>query len=195
MTIREAIARIRRTGSSRGFGIQSPSDYSFVCDIVNCRYPYYAYSDLKETITGISKQERKKAELLFRIANFMQPDVTVNLGMEQWYETYISSACKRTRIYSGNRACGIDGGKQPNGTCRRLLLASCRAAAYDTDLCKEIKDGTILIADGIATDNNARRQWETIANDEHSTLVFDLYDIGIVIADKKRSKTTYRINY
>ncbi len=195
MTIREAIARIRRTGSSRGFGIQSPSDYSFVCDIVNCRYPYYAYSDLKETITGISKQERKKAELLFRIANFMQPDVTVNLGMEQWYETYISSACKRTRIYSENRACGIDGGKQPNGTCRRLLLASCHAATCDTDLCKEIKDGTILIADGIATDNNARRQWETIANDEHSTLVFDLYDIGIVIADKKRSKTTYKINY
>lgn len=63
MTIREAIARIRRTGSSRGFGIQSPSDYSFVCDIVNCRYPYYAYSDLKETVAGISKQERKKAEL------------------------------------------------------------------------------------------------------------------------------------
>ena len=195
MTIREAIARIRRTGSSRGFGIQSPSDYSFVCDIVNCRYPYYAYSSLKKTVAGISKQERKKAELLFRIANFMQPDVTVNLGMEQWYETYISSACKRTRIYSGNRACGIDGGKQPNGTCRRLLLASCRAAARDTDLCQEIKDGTILIADGIATDNNARRQWERIANDEHSTLVFDLYDIGIVIADKKRSKTTYRINY
>lgn len=195
MTIREAIARIRRTGSSRGFGIQSPSDYSFVCDIVNCRYPYYAYSDLKETITGISGKERKKAELLFRIANFMQPDVTVNLGMEQWYETYISSACKRTRIYSGNSVCSIDGGKQPNGTCRRLLLASCRAAACATDLCKEIKDGTCLIADGINANSHARRQWETIANDKHSTLVFDLYDIGIVIADKKRSKTTYRINY
>lgn len=193
MTIREVMARIRRMGSSRGFGIQSPSDYSFVCDIVNCRHTYYAYSDLKNTITGISGKERRKAELLFRITNFLQPDVTVNLGMEQWYETYISSACKRTRIYSGNDTHRHqEGGEEGD---RRLLLISCKLP-YDGQIYgRYMTDGTILIADGINTDNKARRQWQRIAGDSRSTLVFDLYDIGIVIADTKRSKVTYKINY
>jgi len=195
MTIREAIARIRRVGSSRGFGIQSPSDYSFVCNIVNCRYPYYAYSDLKQVITGISGRERKKAELLFRIANFLQPDTTINLGMEQWYETYISKACQKTRIYNSNETGSHNGGRQATDVSRCLMLISCQLTYNEQIYGRYMTDGTILIADGINSSDNARRQWERIANDERSTLVFDLYDIGIVIADTKRSKATYKINY
>lgn len=195
MTIREVIAKIRRTGSSRGFGIQSPSDYSFVCDIVNCHYPYYAYSDLRQATTGISKKERKKAELLFRIANFLQPDTTINLGMEQWYETYISRACKKTRIYNSNEICCQNENKQAKDARHCLMLISCKLPYDEQIYGRYMTDGTILIADGINTDNKARQQWEAIAKSSHSTLVFDLYDIGIVIADTKRSKTTYKINY
>lgn len=195
MTIREAIARIRRAGSSRGFGIQSPSDYSFVCNIVNCRYPYYAYSDLRQVTTGISWRERKKAELLFRIANFLQPDTTINLGMEQWYETYISKACQKTRIYNSNETGSHNGGQQATDVSRCLMLISCQLTYNEQIYGRYMTDGTILVADGINSSDNARRQWERIANDERSTLVFDLYDIGIVIADTKRSKATYKINY
>lgn len=195
MTIREVIARIRRAGSSRGFGIQSPSDYSFVCNIVNCRYPYYAYSDLRQVITGISGRERKKAELLFRIANFLQPDTTINLGMEQWYETYISKACQKTRIYNSNETGSHNGGRLATDVSRCLMLISCKLPYDEQIYGRYMTDGTILIADGINTDNKARQQWEAIAKSSHSTLVFDLYDIGIVIADTKRSKTTYKINY
>lgn len=195
MTIKEVIARIRRTGSSRGFGIQSPSDYSFVCDIVNCPYPYYAYSDLREAITGITRKERKKAELLFRIANFMQPDTVTNLGMERWYETYISSACKHTKMYNQTDMRNQDECDHRKNKMHSLVLVSCRTPQNRQTLSQDIYDGTCLIADGINADSQARRQWETIVGNSHSTLVFDLYDMGIVIADAKRSKAMYKINY
>ena len=153
MSIREVIARISRIGSSRGFGIQSPSDFSFVCDVVNCRYPYYAYNDLKQTITGISNKERKKAELIFRIANFSQPDTTINLGMEQWYETYISKACQKTKIRNSNDVYNHDDCKQGMSTGHSLMLISCRAPYDEQKYGRYMTDGTILIADSINTDD------------------------------------------
>lgn len=205
MTIIEAISRIRRAGSGRGFGIQSPGDYGFVCDIVNCRYPYYAYTEMKKELPHLPVRERKKAELLFRVANFVQPAVTINLGMAAWYEKYVARACRKTQI------CGTAAGGSRTlynikeeqlykikDEERLLLLVPCRKlqkASCGGGLLEYMRDGTYLIADGINAGKEAREAWERFAAESRCTLVFDLYDIGIVAVNSKRDKISYRINY
>lgn len=205
MALKRLITRMTRIGSSRGFGIQSPNDYRFVCDIVNCRYPYYAYADLRKLMPCISGRDRRKAELVFRITNFIQPDAVVNLGMKPLFETYAKSACKAATVYRT----ATDAGKEnhPHATTlynnvkdkkQLLLLVACgdmqRAGGTD-GIGKYMSEGTYLIADGINDSRAAREAWEQISTQTPCTLVFDLYDMGIVAVDSKREKTSYKINY
>ena len=63
---------ITRLTCCRGFGIQSPSAYSFVRYVVNEHYPYYAYADLADSFPQLGKRERKLGEFYCRLANFAQ---------------------------------------------------------------------------------------------------------------------------
>lgn len=191
--LKRFITRLRRAGSGRGFGIQSPTDYRFVCGVVNERWQYYAYNDLRNELPGLTARDRHKAELAFRVANHIQPAATISIGLPEWWTAYAARGCRKSMICNGCRQLK----EAANG---KKVLAMIRCGETDDNDTAAIMeymahDGTCLIADGINCSDSARRQWGKIANDERSTLVFDLYDIGIVIADTKRSKTTYKINY
>ena len=45
-----------RMGYSRGFGVQSPSSYSFLRYVVNEHYPYYAYQNLTAELEPINSE-------------------------------------------------------------------------------------------------------------------------------------------
>ena len=55
---------IYRWRHCRGFGVQSPTDYSFIRYVINEHYPYYAYKDLAEKFPHLNHLLRKKTELL-----------------------------------------------------------------------------------------------------------------------------------
>ena len=55
---------LKRIGHCRGFGIQSPTDFAFVNDVIYERSPYYAYSQL---------QGNKTDRVMLRISNYAQP--------------------------------------------------------------------------------------------------------------------------
>ena len=46
--VRRRVAWLRRCGRSRGFGIQSPTAYQFLTDVLCQRLPYHAYDDLSK---------------------------------------------------------------------------------------------------------------------------------------------------
>ena len=60
---------LRRIRHSRGFGVQSPTAYSFIRYVINEHYPYYAYSELAEQFPSTGWCERKLFRLYLRIAS------------------------------------------------------------------------------------------------------------------------------
>lgn len=79
---------------SRGFGVQSPSAYSFIRYVINEHYPYYAYSELEERYEMPGRLQHKLGRLLFRLANYWQPEKCYSI--ESLYFPYINAGCYKT---------------------------------------------------------------------------------------------------
>lgn len=94
---RTAFVRNRR---SRGFGIHSPFAFNFVRLVLCERLPYYSYEHIEELRRIVIKAEgglwrhprvisSKNAKMLFRIVNFFNPRVIMQVGTSYG----VSSAC------------------------------------------------------------------------------------------------------
>ena len=190
MGIKRIWARIKRIGKGRGFGIQSPADYNFVCNVINEHLPYYAYSELKKQLPNLTSLQRSKCELLFRIANFLQPQVTINIGMPQCFEKYVLRGCMKTTIHNIYN--------NVSGKCRLLILApsdSLFPSEEREKILHLLQHGNCLVVDNINDSEQTRSAWQALIADSRCTVCFDLYDMGIIIADNKRDKAFYAINY
>ena len=56
----------------------------------------------------------------------------------------------------------------------------------------KVEDNTVLIIEGI---NRNKRFWQSVKEDDRTSITFDLYYCGIVLFDKKRHKMNYVINF
>lgn len=179
---------IYRWRHCRGFGVQSPTDYSFIRYVINEHYPYYAYKDLAEKFPHLNHILRKKAELLFRVANYIQSSSALILSEYDVYKYYITSGCRKTSVgYEFNYGCQDD---------RNLIVVS--VSFISEDMLKEVVShlqyGQILVIDDIDT-RCGRRLWKDIINNDRTTITFDLYYIGIVMNVVNRYKHDYVVNF
>ena len=87
---------------SRGFGIQSPSAYSFVRYVINEHYPYYAYADLQKRVPVESRVALRLLRLCLRVANEVQPRYILDFidGLSAERQEYFSAGARRARILS-----------------------------------------------------------------------------------------------
>ena len=72
---------LSRLRHSRGFGIQSPTDYAFVCNVVNEHSPYYAYDGLARQFPTCNPRRLKLLRLYLRLSNFKQSDFFIDCGL------------------------------------------------------------------------------------------------------------------
>ena len=176
---------IYRWRHCRGFGVQSPSDYSFIRYVINEHYPYYAYEDLKIAMPSISPLKRKKAELLFRIANWRQASsCALLIADNEVYRKYIHYGCNKTII---------------TGKCKSIdSFVVISALSADERLLLPMLDtmqsDSILVIDDL-DNRRSRLIWDKIIADEKATISFDLYYIGIVMKIDNRYKHNYIVNF
>lgn len=173
-SIQQAIVWFRRIFHCRGFGIQSPTDYSFVREVVNERSPYYAYSEVG---LGDTWLRRKMGRLCLRLANHQQPDVIVDLA---GYADYLSAGCRRAVITHDVAAA--------HGTV--LVVAS--ADSIDDELLAACLPGAMLMVEDTGLHS---KQWQTVLQQPQATITFDLYYCGIAIFDPQRAKQHYIVNF
>ena len=108
-----AWSRHHRSG---GFGIHSPYAYSFVRNVWRQPLPYYGYGDIQlltDTVKdGMTRQQQREmdlvaereARLLFRLANFFNPQHILQLGAATGVESVAMLLVNRaSRLYLYDR--------------------------------------------------------------------------------------------
>ena len=155
----------------RGFGIQSPTDYSFVRYVVNEHWPYYAYEQLQDA----DWLHRKLGRLYFRLANWRQPSVMISDD----YQRYWQAGCHKTQF-----APHIN-----NVELARITIEDQAGWEALLPLCNQ---QSVVVVEGIWRDWT---RWRAIEADARTTVTFDLYYCGIVFFDKNRFKHNYKINF
>lgn len=162
---------VRRFSRCLGFGIQSPTDYSFVRDVINEHRPYYAYEWLGR---DDSWEYRRLGLLYFRIANWHQPSTLFDgVGAID----YLQEGCRHSRIASAHE---------------KVDLAVASLASDVSVVLDRCNDHAVLIVEDI---QDYAPQWKELIGNGKVTVSFDLYYCGIVFFDKKRVKQHYLINF
>lgn len=162
----------------RGFGVQSPTDYSFVRDVIKERLPYYAYEDMRTLYPSIPRKKEKLCQLLFRIANYAQAETIVCTIDDEMIRSYLHAGCNKSKITAE---------ATPDNNPSLWILAAEEVGELP------LADGHIIIIEGIRRNRKTKRAWKAVMNDDRATITYDLYSIGIVFADSKRYKQHYNV--
>ena len=181
---------IHRMGYSRGFGVQSPSAYSFIRYVLTEHYPYYAYDELKRKFKSFDHATKKKGRLYFRLANYAQASHWFDYhSAEQPYAAYVHEGCRKTIFQA------IDGKTIPH-TFRiaRLSMTEDYQAVYEA-LCKVATDDSILILEGINDNKDTKAFWKRVQESQKATRTYDLFLCGIIVFDTSKHKHHYIVNF
>ena len=206
---------INRQRHNRGYGVQSPSSFFFVTQVLKERLPYYAYPILEE-IAKEEKNSAKRLKELFRITNHHNPANCIAIGSP-------SAACAMaTAKPSADKHCFAD--KQP-GRLASALLAShdcpikegnplelLKSTLKETgevgmlyignipqraELLEEALPYTnkksIIVIEGIHGDEETKAWWQTVVDNPATIVTYDLYSIGLLLFDNERIKQHYTL--
>lgn len=66
-----------------GFGIQSPTDYAFLHDVIREKMPYYAYDDIERQHPHATQRELRVRKLIFRVRNAFPHENVVVIDNEE----------------------------------------------------------------------------------------------------------------
>ena len=181
---------IHRMGYSRGFGVQSPSAYSFIRYVLTEHYPYYAYDELKMRFKSFDHATKKKGRLYFRLANYAQASHWFDYhSAEQPYAAYVHEGCRKTVFQA------IDGKTIPNAfRIARLSMTEDYQAVYEA-LCKVATDDSILILEGINDNKDTKAFWKRVQESQKATRTYDLFLCGIIVFDTSKHEHHYIVNF
>ena len=193
--IKALVVWLQRMKHIQGFGIQSPSAFSFDRKVINDHTPYPVYAELKRVGNTLTAVERKKARLLYRINRFAEADRFCFYPTKLLaYESYIKAACERTLVEEA-KMLGEEGeGTASDGSAIYFLMVSEHCQAFYERLRTSINAESFVIVDDIKRNAETRAFWQQIVDDERVSFSFDLYHIGIAFFDK-RPKQNYIINF
>lgn len=181
---------IHRMGYSRGFGVQSPSAYSFIRYVLTEHYPYYAYDELKMRFKSFDHATKKKGRLYFRLANYAQASHWFDYhSAGQPYAVYVHEGCRKTVFQA------IDSKTIPNAfRIARLSMSEDYQAVYEA-LCKVATDDSILILEGINANKDTKAFWKRVQESQKATRTYDLFLCGIIVFDTSKHKHHYIVNF
>lgn len=177
---------LRRIRHRCGYGIHSPFAFSFVCGVLYERGTYYAYARLDKSYRRPTSRglRRKDCRLLFRLANYVRPEVCSLCGelpSGSWFD-YLSAGSLHTR-YSPL-------------LCRAGLIVGDDAwETHADELLEAVEPGGVLLLPGIDRSAERRRVWRELLTRPQSQVSFDLGDFGIIFYRVDLQREHYLINY
>lgn len=187
--IRMFLVWLRRIDKCQGFGVQSPSAFRFIRQVVNCHEPYPAYSILEEA-QRLNPVARKLGRLFYRLSREVGQatwHISLQTPFLPYYIRCVEHGCDRSDV-----------APVPTGgpDIRRVLLAdgSVESRADAERFMSSAREGDLLVMTGIHDCRANRAEWLRRAADGRCSVGFDLYYCGILFFDK-RFKQTYIVNF
>lgn len=160
--------RLLRAPRTRGFGVQSPTDYHFIRHVVCQKQPYYAYRTLESKTAHLSKREVEILRFYLRLANHIQDSCPIYIIGKESYGN-ITSDLRRLFLTAGSKKANVQ-------QVRRIPSA---ITASDTCL---------LVME------NYESNRELLSQRPLTRVLFDMQDIAVAFCNPKRHKTLYKIN-
>lgn len=215
---------MRRRLNSLGYGVQSPNDFYFVQHILREKLPYYAYTALEEmnrqSDPCLPNYPMVLNRLLFRLANYIQPKVIVEVGAGTSVMA-MAMACPRAHCIA------ITANHKCNNALQRLMAPYFHVEVKEGDEMaifnqllsekmhisllhvahtphyREVVDmiqtytgeRILIIIEGI-DDSKAKHEWWSHLQESNLTgITYDLGNVGLLFIDRSRHKETYWINF
>ena len=165
---------LKRIRHCAGFGVQSPTDYAFVREVIYERWPYALYAELEAHYGDTGSFLLKLSQLLLRVSNYAQASQIGVIGnLPPVMEAHLKAGCRKSEIMTVKGQKSKDKGRG-EGTL---------------DFSPSSLDIFPLL---IATELN--EQWQAYISKEH-IISYDLYYLGIAFYDEKRYSEGHVINF
>ena len=186
---------LKRAGMTRGFGVQSPSAYSFIRYVINEHYPYYAYAELKDRLDMLSRLEHKLGRLLFRLANFWQPDVRYT--DESQYLPYMYAGCHRSEVRALADFLPPLSLVLPKDEKNMVVIDMEKVSVAEVmdEILPTCGEQTVLVCLRLHALPGTYEGWKQIQESPFTGITYDLYYAGIVFFDKSKYKQHYQVNF
>ena len=191
---------LSRIDKCRGFGIQSPWAYAMATNVINANSHADVCEILKRKHHYSDVLYRRLCELMYRLADELQPSVIVNADDTYIISgDYLQSGCCTARYEVVDK----DFAKQQISD---VLLKENGLIMCHINGCSDIRgkvsllseyanDGSLIMVEGIYESRKNRDAWADIVNNMPNVVTFDLYYCGLIFFDKKRYKQNYIINF
>ena len=165
---------LKRIRHCAGFGVQSPTDYAFVREVIYERWPYAQYAELEAKFYGTSRFLLKLSQLLLRVANYAQASRIGIIGpLPPVMEAHLKAGCRKSEIMTVKGQKSKDKGRG-EGT---LDFSPSSLDIFPLLIATELND-----------------DWKAYISQEH-IISFDLYYLGIAFYDEKRYREEHVINF
>ena len=90
---------LKRLRHCAGFGVQSPTDYAFVREVIYERWPYALYAELEAKFYGTNWFLLKLSQLLLRVSNYAQASRIGIIGpLPPVMEAHMKAGCRKSTI-------------------------------------------------------------------------------------------------
>ena len=208
---------INRKRHNRGFGIQSPSAFFFITQVLKERLPYYAYEKLDSIARNCREMNEERCRSLFRIANELAPSSAIVIGSTTAACAISSARCSIPKrfITTGTAihdeaaahlaACGCT---CLNGDALQLFKEQMKAdgtiGMFYIGKCSNLKElleialqhtnkESVIIVEGIHRNREQEKLWNRVTSDSRTIITFDMYSIGMLFFNDERYKQHYTL--
>ena len=194
---------LRRCGCSRGFGVQSPSAYSFIRYVIHEKDSYYAYQELQERLSWFDKRGHQIGRLLLRLANFWQPEICI--VNEHRFDEYLHAGCRKAKrvemehpILKDDQLLNDNQFQKETRGMKRMMVIDLEKMGMEevrTQVLPLCDDQTMLVLLGNLYREKQGEEWHQLQESDYCGITYDLYSLGIIFFDKKKFKQHYRMNF
>ena len=204
---------INRKRHNRGYGVQSPSAFFFVTQVLRERLPYYAYTTLDRAVGG-NRAKRKHFRELFRITNHLQPTSCISVGSAgaacamaasrpsvphyaiapsamnaEAKELLTAGGCHI--IESVEQLPAIIG--HTGGIGMLYINATDEAYGLIKAVLPYTNKNSVIIVDGLNRSKATKEWWQQLIGDKTTVITYDMHSYGLLFFDKERIKQHYTL--